>query len=69
LVRPLDRAEIFTGFPEAVFLGSAMELLLYDVYVLSDSLKYWLKRSITFDPTVGSHSKFYSGFQRQISLA
>ena len=55
---------MFTGFLEAVFLGSAMELLLYDVYVLSNSLKYWLTRSITFDPTVGSHSKFYSGFQR-----
>jgi hypothetical protein len=64
----LDRAEIFTGFPEAVFLGSAMELLLYDVYVLSDSLKYWLTRSITFDPTIGSRLNFYKGFQRQFCL-
>jgi hypothetical protein len=55
---------MFTGFPEAVFLGSPMESLLYDMYVLSDNLKYWLTRSITFDPTVASHSKFYSGFQR-----
>jgi len=31
-------------------------------------LEYWLERVITFDPTVGSHSKFYRGFQRLFSL-
>jgi len=55
-------------FREAVFIGVAMEWLLRDEDVWSVELEYWLTRAITFDPTVGSRSNFYSGFQRLFSL-
>jgi len=45
-----------------------MEWLLDDGYVLSASIEYRLTRAITFDPTVGSRSNFYTGFQRMYSL-
>jgi hypothetical protein len=38
-----------------------MEWLLRDEDVWSVELENRLKRSITFDPTVGSHLKFYRG--------
>jgi hypothetical protein len=60
--------KILHGFPEAVFIGVAMEWLLGDEDVWSWELEYALKRAITFDPTVWSHSKFYRGFQRLFSL-
>jgi len=53
------------GFPEAVLLGVAMEWPLGDEDVWSGELEYRLKTAITFDPTVGSRSNFYKGFQRQ----
>jgi hypothetical protein len=53
--------KILQGFPEAVLLGVAMEWLLGDEDVWSPVLKYRLKRAITFNPTVGSCSKFYRG--------
>jgi hypothetical protein len=56
------------GFPEAVFLGVAMELLLGDKEVWSAILDYRLKRGITFDPIVGLRSNFYRGFKRLFSL-
>jgi hypothetical protein len=49
------------GFLEAVLLGVAMEWLLGDEDVWSHVLEYWLKRDISFDPTVGSRSKFSRG--------
>jgi hypothetical protein len=45
-----------------------MESLLSDEDVWSPVLEYRLKRAITFDPTVGSRSNFYKGFQRQFCL-
>ena len=45
-----------------------MEWLLGDGYILSASIEYRLTRGITFDPTVGSHSNFYRGFQKLFSL-
>jgi hypothetical protein len=51
-------------FPQAVFLGVAMEWLLDDEDVWFVALEYQLKRVIAFDPTVGSHSNFYRGFWR-----
>jgi hypothetical protein len=45
-----------------------MESLLRDEEVWSASLESRLKRAITFNPTVGSRSKFYKGFQRLFSL-
>ena len=58
MIRPLDRAQ---NFPEAVFLRPAMEWLLGDEDVWSVELEYRLKRTITFDLTVGSRSKFSRG--------
>jgi hypothetical protein len=49
------------GFPEAVFIGIAMEWLLEDEDVWSTALEYRLKSGITFDPTVGSRLNFYRG--------
>jgi len=54
----VDRAQTFT---ETVFLGVAMEWLLGDEDVWSVELEYRLKKAITFDPTVGSHSKVSRG--------
>jgi len=56
------------GFPEAVFIGVPMEWLLGDKDVCSVELEYRLTRAITFDPTFGSRSNFYRGFQRLFSL-
>jgi len=58
LIRPFDRAQIF---PEAVYLGVAMEWLLGDEDVWSPVLEYRLKWAITFALTVGWHSKFSRG--------
>jgi len=57
--------KLLQGFPEAVLLGAVMEWLLGDKDVWSVELEFWLKRAITFDPTVGSRSNFYKGFRRQ----
>ena len=56
LFRPLDRPQ---NFPEAVFLGVAMEWLLDDEDVWSVELEYRLKRAIAFDLTVGSRLNFF----------
>jgi hypothetical protein len=45
-------------FPQAVFLGVAMEWPLDDEDVWSVELEYRLKRAIAFDLTVGSRSNF-----------
>jgi len=45
-----------------------MEWLLRDEDVWSVELEYRLKKAITFDPTVGSRSNFYKGFQRLFVL-
>jgi len=58
LIRLLDRAQ---NFPEAVLFGVAIEWLLGDEDVWSPVLEYRLKRAISFDPTVGSRSKFFKG--------
>jgi hypothetical protein len=56
------------GFPEAVFFGVTLEWLFGDGNVLSASMEDPLKRAIIFDPTDGSRSNFYRGFQRLFSL-
>jgi hypothetical protein len=55
VIPPLDGAQTF---PQDVFLVVAMEWLLGDEDVWSPVLEYRLKRAISFDPTVGSCSKF-----------
>jgi hypothetical protein len=37
-------------------------------YVWSTEKEHWLKRAITFGPTVGLRSNFCMGFQRLFSL-
>jgi hypothetical protein len=69
LIRPFDRTQIFTGVQEAVFRGVAMESLLGDEEVWSAILEYRLKRAITFDPTVGSHSKNLQEFREAVFLS
>ena len=56
MIPPFDRAQMF---PQAVFVGVAMEWLLDDEDVWSIELEYRLKRAIAFDPTVGSRSNFF----------
>ena len=53
--------KVLQGFPEAVFFGVAMELLLGDEEVWLPELDYRLKRALAVDPIVGSRSKFYRG--------
>jgi len=45
-----------------------MELLLGDEDVWSVELEHRAKRTITFDPTVGSLSNIYRGFYSLFSL-
>jgi hypothetical protein len=45
-----------------------MEWLLGEEDVWLGEHEYPLKRAITFDPTVGSRTNFYIGFQRLFSL-
>jgi hypothetical protein len=56
------------GFTETFFRGVYTECLLGDEDVWSTEPEYRLKRARTFDPTIGSRSNFYSGFQRLFSL-
>jgi len=49
-------------FLEAVFIGVAMEWLLGDKDVWSVELEYRLKRTITFELTLGSRLIIYRGF-------
>jgi len=46
----------------------AMEWLLGDEDVWSVELEYRVRRAITFDSTVGSHSNFYKGFKSLFSM-
>jgi hypothetical protein len=61
----LDRGKKIS---EVVFLGVAMEWLLDDKDVWFVELEYRLKRAITFDPIVGSRSKFYRGFPEAVFI-
>jgi hypothetical protein len=41
-----------------------VELTLGEAEVLRASLDYRFEKAITFDPTIGSRSKFYRSFRR-----
>jgi len=56
------------GFPEVVFRGVYTECLLGDEDVWSTEEEHWLKKAITFGPTVGSRLNFCMDFQRLFSL-
>jgi hypothetical protein len=59
----LDPLKILQEFPDAVYLGVDVESLLGDEEVLSLETGVRFQRAITFDPTVGSPSKFYRSFR------
>jgi len=49
-------------FPDALFHGVFEESILGNDDVWSSQAGWTVARAITFDPTVGSRSKFYSSF-------
>jgi len=59
--------KILQEFPDAVFLGVDMESLLGDAEVSSPAARNPFERAISFDPTVGSPSKFYRSFRMPFS--
>jgi hypothetical protein len=67
LVRQWDRAQIFTGVSRGCFRWVSYATAEWRGCLVAN-LEYRLKMDITFDPTVGSRSNFYSGFQRLFSL-
>jgi len=59
--------KILQEFSDIVFLGVDVESLLADAEVSSLRPDYGFERAITFDPTVGSPSKFYRSFRTPFS--
>jgi len=59
VIRPLDRDESFTEFPDALFHRVDEETILDDNEVWSSQLDGRFGRAITCDPTFGSRSNFY----------
>ena len=55
-------------FPEAVFFGVAMKLLLSDDGVWSGQARIMAQKGNNFDLTVGSLKTFYESFWRPIAL-
>jgi hypothetical protein len=45
-----------------------MEWLLGDEDVWSVELEYWLKKAVTFHPTIGSRSNFFRGCFRWVAM-
>jgi len=63
VIRPLDRDESFTEFPDALFHGVDEESIFDDNEVWSSQVDGRFGRAITFDPSVGSRSNFYWSFR------
>ena len=55
-------------YPEAVFLGVAMESQLGEEEGWSARLEKQVKMAITFDPTVGSRLNFWTSFVKLFSF-
>jgi len=55
--------KILQEFPDPVFLGDDAESLLDDARYRRARPEYPFERAITFDPSVGSPSKFYRSFR------
>jgi len=60
--------KILQEFPDAVFLGVDEESLLGDAEVSSPATRVPVQKGITFDPSVGSPSKFYRSFADAVFL-
>jgi hypothetical protein len=54
--------------PDTVFLVVDVQSLLGEAEISSLETRVPVRRAITFDPTVGSHSNFYSCFRTPFSL-
>jgi hypothetical protein len=59
--------KILQEFPDTVFLGVDVESLLGDAEVSSPATRVPVRTTITFDPIVGSPSKFYRSFRMSFS--
>jgi len=59
--------KILQEFPDAVLLGVDVESLLGDARYRRARPEYQFQRAITFDPSVGSPSKFYRSFRAPFS--
>jgi len=68
LIRSLDRIQIFIAVSRACFHWGSYRMLLDNEAIWLVELEYRVKMALTFDPTVGSRSKVYRGFERQFSL-
>jgi hypothetical protein len=67
-IGPFDRAQMFARVSRGRFPWVAIELLLGDEEVWSARIEQRVKIAISYDPTVGSCSKFCTSFRMPFSL-
>jgi len=60
--------KLILEFPDALFHGVDEESMLDDDEVWSSQAGWTVRKAITFDPTVGSRSKFYRSFRMHFSM-
>jgi hypothetical protein len=60
--------KLLLEFPDALFHRVDEEWILDDDEVWSCQAGWTVRKAITFDPTVGSRSKFYWSFRKHFSL-
>jgi hypothetical protein len=68
---PSDRwiaIKLLLEFPDALFHGVDEESILVDDEVWTSQAAWTVLKAITFDPTVGSRSKFYRSFRMHFSM-
>jgi hypothetical protein len=60
--------KLLLEFPDELFHGVDEELILDDDEVWSSQARSTVRKAITFNPTVGSRSKFYWSFRMPFSM-
>jgi len=60
--------KLLQEFPDALFHGVDEESILSDDEGWSSQAGWTVRKAITFDPTVGSGSKFYWSFRMPFSM-
>jgi len=60
--------KLLLEFPDELFHGVDEELILDDDEVWSSQARSTVRKAITFNPTVGSRSKFYWSFWMPFSM-
>jgi len=60
--------KLLQEFPDALFHGVDEEWILDDDEVWSSQARSTSRKAITFNPTVGSRSKFYWSFRMPFSM-